>query len=297
MIKSLFFYTIFMLLSGQTFPEIDGMIFIEGGSFKMGNPQEHHYFFKKEKPVHQVQLKSFYIGKYEVTNEAYVEFLNANIEHFTFDSVDRADDSSLGIKFERDIYADVKWEADSTLQLGIKILNDQGSITFQVIEGYENLPVTYVSWYGARAYCEWKFDGGNLPSESQWEYAARNGIFWDRLNFKYAGGNHLDSLGWYWENAGFKIHKVGQKAPNALGIHDLSGNLWEWVADHWHDNYENAPTDGTPWINHGLEKDYNRVLRGGAWLYSMNEATTTNRWSDVPDDRHDYKGFRCVCVK
>lgn len=276
---------------------MEGMIFIEGGIFNMGNPQEHHYFYKNEKPVHQVHLKAFYIGKYEVTNEAYVEFLNANSEHFTIDSVDRADDSSLGIRFEKDIYVDVKKEADSTLQLGIKVLNDQGSITFQVIKGYENLPVTFVSWYGARAYCQWKFDGGNLPSEPQWEYAARNGKFWDQLDFKYAGGNHLDSLGWYWENADFKIHQVGQKAPNALGLYDLSGNLWEWVADHWHDSYENAPDDGTAWISPGLKKDYNRVLRGGAWLYSIGEATTTNRWSDVPDDRHDYKGFRCVCGK
>ncbi len=75
----------------------------------------------------------------------------------------------------------------------------------------------------------------------------------------------------------------------------MSGNVWEWVQDHWHDTYRGAPGDNRAWIDKGVAKDENRVLRGGAWLYHQDQASATNRWSDVPDDRHAYKGFRCVC--
>ncbi|MEL7249519.1 MAG: SUMF1/EgtB/PvdO family nonheme iron enzyme [Bacteroidota bacterium] len=79
----------------------------------------------------------------------------------------------------------------------------------------------------------------------QWEYAARGGKHWQDFDFKYAGSNTLDSVGWYWSNAKFKPHTVGTKHSNKLGIYDMSGNLWEWIEDHRHENYDNAPTDGS----------------------------------------------------
>ena len=279
----------------QNVPLSPDMVLVQGGRYDMGNPIEHHYFYRNEKPVHTVALPNFYIGKYEVSNGEYVQFLNAISAELLLDSVDRADDSSLGVRYKDDIYADVKFQPDSTLQLGIEVLTADGDLIFRVLPGFGAFPVTFVTWYGAKAFCQWKYENGDLPSESQWEYAARNGKYWRNSDFKYSGGDVLDSVGWYWDNGAFKVHEVGQKLPNGLGIYDLSGNLWEWIDDHWHEDYTGAPLDGTSWTEKNLKKDHNRVLRGGAWLYSKGEATTTNRWSDVPDDRHDYKGFRCVC--
>ena len=261
----------------------------------MGNSQEHHYFYRMEKPVHEVYLSDFYIGSHEVTNAEYILFLNEIAGRVKLDTLDRVASSSIGIRVEEDIFIDVMLTPDSTLQSGIMLMENITIPAFQVIPGFENYPVTHVTWYGARAYCQWKYGAGGLPSESQWEYAARSGVFWDQYDFKYAGSNDIDSVAWYWENAKFKAQPVKKKQPNQLGIYDMSGNLWEWIEDHWHDDYVDAPSDGSPWIRANVSKDFNRVLRGGAWLYSEGEATTTNRWSDVPDDRHDYKGFRCQC--
>ena len=88
---------------------------------------------------------------------------------------------------------------------------------------------------------------------------------------------------------------MAQKHPNTLGLFDMSGNLWEWVLDHWHENYNDAPSNGEAWIEKKSKKDMNRVLRGGSWLYHKSAAKVTYRWSDVPDDRHKYKGFKCIC--
>ena len=281
------------LLSQQTTTQED-LLFVEGGSFAMGNPDE-HFSYEMQHPVHRVSLPDFYIERYEVTNQAYVQFLNALASALKVDSLDIVSSASRGIKQEEDIYIDVLRQADSALKSGIVLVQSDNRIRFELIAGKEDLPVTYTTWYGARAYCQWKYPTGSLPSEAQWEYAARGGKYWQDFNYKYAGSNTLDSVGWYWDNAQFKPHHIGAKLPNKLGLYDMSGNLWEWIEDHWHENYNNAPTDGSPWVEKEVKKDFNRVLRGGAWFYSPGAATLTNRWSDVPDARHAYKGFRCVC--
>ncbi|MEL6659839.1 MAG: formylglycine-generating enzyme family protein [Bacteroidota bacterium] len=272
----------------------ENLLFVEGGSFAMGNPDE-HFSYEVQHPVHWVSLSSFYIEKYEVTNQDYVQFLNALASELEMDSLDVVSPASWGIKQEEDICIDVLRQTDSVLKSGIVLSQSDAGIRFELIAGKETFPVTSTTWYGARAYCKWKYPGGSLPSEAQWEYAARGGKHWQEFDYKYAGSNALDSVGWYWSNAKFKPHSVGTKHPNNLGIYDMSGNLWEWIEDHWHANYNNAPTDGSAWVEKEVKKDFNRVLRGGAWFYSRGAATVTNRWSDVPDDRHAYKGFRCVC--
>ena len=222
--------------------------------------------------------------------------MNQLSANFQVDSNDIAFENALGIRYQADIFVDVSTTLDTSSRCGITLQSPKKRVfTFKVIPGHENFPVTYVTWYGAKAYCQWKYKNGSLPSEAQWEYAAKGGRFNRAFNYKYAGSNVLDSVGWFWDNAGFKPHEVGQKKPNQLGIYDMSGNLWEWIEDHWHGNYVHAPKDGRPWVDSVAPKDKNRVLRGGAWLYSQGNAKVTSRWSDVPDDRHHYKGFRCVC--
>jgi formylglycine-generating enzyme required for sulfatase activity len=269
----------------------DGMVRVEGGVFQMGNPQD-HYLYRQQQPVHAVRLKNYYLGKYEVTNEEYIAFLKASAGELRVDRDDRASHLGVGLRRKADVLVDVTLNPYATLEhCGIRAQEVAGgTLRFVLVPGLEKHPVTYVTWY-----CRWKHKRGRLPTEAEWEYAARGGKAWQEDDYRYAGSDSLDAVGWYWDNAGFVPHRVGAKKPTHLGIYDLSGNLWEWVQDHWHDNYDGAPTDGRAWIDPDARKDNNRVLRGGAWLYHEDQARAANRWSDVPDDRHAYKGFRCAC--
>jgi formylglycine-generating enzyme required for sulfatase activity len=280
-----------------SFPEKPNMVFVEGGIFQMGN-FDGHYIYSNERPMHQVRLNSFYIDMYEITNEEFIVFLQAHAHQLQPDSLDKVAGNSIGLRLKTDILADVALIANEGPLLpncGILMKEDASSRQFELIEALRYHPVAYVTWYGARAYCRWKNKKGRLPSEAEWEYAARGGKHWQTHDFLYAGSDSLNQVGWYWNNSGLALHKVGEKKPNQLGIYDMSGNMWEWVEDHWHDNYQNAPDNNRPWVDKFVKKDKTRVLRGGAYLYKKDESRNTSRWGDVPDDRHDYKGFRCVC--
>jgi len=126
-------------------------------------------------------------------------------------------------------------------------------------------PAINVNWNDAAAYCAWlKTLTGKpyrLPSEAEWEYAARGGGI--SKGYEYAGSNDLDAVGWYRGNSAGKTHPVGEKDRNELGLYDMSGNVWEWCQDLWHNDYQGAPKDGKAWLENG-ETD-RRVLRGGAW--------------------------------
>ncbi|MBL7775861.1 MAG: formylglycine-generating enzyme family protein, partial [Saprospiraceae bacterium] len=131
-----------------------------------------------------------------------------------------------------------------------------------------------------------------LPSEAEWEYAARGGPFWQSEVYRYAGSDKIEQVGWYDQNSGRETQEVGRLLPNALGLYDLSGNLWEWCADTWHDNYREAPNDGSAWMNGG---DAERaVLRGGSWNFNDSLCRPGNRlWCDR-NNRNYYIGFRCA---
>jgi formylglycine-generating enzyme required for sulfatase activity len=130
----------------------------------------------------------------------------------------------------------------------------------------DDLPVEQVSWDDVREFIK-KFnekEGTNkyrLPSEAEWEYACRAGT-----HTRYSFGDYESKLGdyaWYDANSGGKAQPVGQKQPNSLGLYDMHGNVWEWVQDNWHNDYNGAPTDGSAWES-GYGAD--RLVRGGSWL-------------------------------
>lgn len=123
-----------------------------------------------------------------------------------------------------------------------------------------------------------------LPTEAEWEYACRDGGK-DEL---YCGGNHIDSLAWYEANGDGRTHPVGQKKPNALGLYDMSGNVWEWVLD-WKGAYP-ANRQENPVGPSGAT----RVRRGGSWQYGAGQARAAWRSSGYPDDRALDIGFRLV---
>lgn len=198
---------------------------IPSGSFWMGSDE-----YDSEKPIHRVDMVvGFSLSETEITNAQYCAFLN-----------------ELGNQVEG---------GETWLNLESSDIVEAKGI-FSPKPGLENHPVRYVSWYGAKAFCTWA--GGRLPSEAEWEYAARGGE-----EFTYAGSNNLDVVGWYDDNSGGSTHAVGQKRANGFGLYDMSGNVWEWVEDPWHNNYEGAPGSGGVWTEGGDTSG--RVLRGGGW--------------------------------
>ena len=153
----------------------------------------------------------------------------------------------------------------------------------------DDLPMESVSWEDAKEFCKKLAQMTNkayrLPSEAEWEYACRAGTTSD-----YAG--ELNDMAWYSENADQKTHPVGQKKPNAFGLYDMHGNVWEWCEDVWHDNYKKAPTDGSAWLSGGDSSL--RVFRGGSWNLKGTYCRSALCFSNPPGTRYDSIGFRVV---
>ena len=173
----------------------------------------------------------------------------------------------------------------------------------------DNLPVEQVNWHDIQEFIS-KLNhqtGKNyrLPTESEWEYACRGGVH--SAHCKYSGGNSLDCIAWYYENAGDttlddktwdfdtlfsnknKTHQVGTKSPNELGIYDMSGNVWEWCSD-WYDDYSSdAPIDPAQ-----HSSDFGRVIRGGSWCNAAASCGVAYRDYNSPDLCGSNLGFRLV---
>ncbi|MFN9733782.1 MAG: SUMF1/EgtB/PvdO family nonheme iron enzyme [Microcystis sp.] len=156
-------------------------------------------------------------------------------------------------------------------------------------------PVERVSWNDAQAFCQKlsQITGKTyrLPTEAEWEYACRAGT-----TTRYYFGDDANQLGdyaWHNGNSQDKTHPVGQKRPNAWGLYDMSGNVWEWCEDNWHDNYIGAPKDGSAWLTN--DNDY-QILRGGSWYLNPNFCRSAFRFYYFRRDYFSFfLGFRVVC--
>jgi formylglycine-generating enzyme required for sulfatase activity len=157
----------------------------------------------------------------------------------------------------------------------------------------DDLPVESVPWDDVQEFinklnAKEGTDKYRLPSEAEWEYACRAGT-----TTRYSFGDSDSNLGeyaWYTDNSGSKTHLVGQKKPNPWGLYDMHGNVWEWVQDTWHSNYNGAPTDGSAWEGAGA----NRVRRGGSWYRNARRCRSADRNSSVQGGRAGSLGFRLV---
>jgi formylglycine-generating enzyme required for sulfatase activity len=157
-----------------------------------------------------------------------------------------------------------------------------------------NTPIVSASWHDALNYCEWLSEmldqKISLPTETQWEYAARGGT--RSKGYKYAGGNSMETSGWFNNNNGYKTHRVATKTANELGLYDMNGNLWEWCLD-WYkkDYYENSPNKNPENTARGKGK---KVLRGGRWKSFTSLCRIAERYFIMPENKHANFGFRVV---
>ena len=245
------------------------MVSIPGGSFIMGTEEKeikrlvkkyNLEWFRNEKPEHQVTVKPFLIGKYPVTQ--------------------------------------AQWKAIASLPKVERDLNPNPSY----FKG-DDLPVETVSWEDAVEFCARLSNHTGreyrLPTEAEWEYSCRSStttsfhfgetITEDLANYNASVIYGLEPKGEYRK----KTTPVGSFYPNAFGLYDMHGNVWEWCEDDWHDNYQGAPTDGTAWISGVSNK---KVIRSGSWNCYPDICRSACRDVGIRDVRVNSFGFRVVCV-
>ena len=152
---------------------------------------------------------------------------------------------------------------------------------------HDDHPIVNVSWDDARAYATWA--GKRLPTEAEWEFAARGGT--KTQGYTYSGSNGVDAVGWDDVNSGSTTHPVAQKRPNELGLYDMTGNVWEWCSD-WYDAHYYAYC---PAVNpSGPVSGTYRVLRGGSWYKDTDFLRSAVRLRFYPEGGDGDYGFRCV---
>jgi formylglycine-generating enzyme required for sulfatase activity len=240
------------------------MVAIPGGRFRMGSTER-----DAEQPVHEVQVAPFFLGKYPVT------------------------------------------QAQWRVVAGLPKVKTDLELDPSRFKGSDR-PVEKVSWWEAVEFCD-RLNGFvearisnktkrtyRLPSEAEWEYACRAGTttpfhFGETITADLANYD-----GNYTYGSGSKGKYRGETTPvgsfgvaNAFGLYDMHGNVWEWCADHWHENYNGAPTDGSAWLT--AEQSAGRLLRGGSWGNYPSYCRSACRYYSVPDVRYNYIGFRVVC--
>lgn len=232
-------------------PDLE-MIEVKGGSFMMGDDASRE---KDEKPAHQVELKYiFYIGRFLVTQQLYQAIMETNPSQR---------------KGARRPVEKVSW-------------NDAHEFINQLNENKA------IQTFLAKEKIVGKF---RLPTEAEWEYAARGGEH--NQGYEYCGSDDLKQVGWYRENSGNETKPVGLLYPNELGLYDMSGNVYEWCEDDWHEDYDkpNRPDDGSAWID-VPDRGATRVVRGGNYFNSSVGCRPAYRFPDPPGIR--YIGFRVV---
>ncbi|MBD0377596.1 MAG: formylglycine-generating enzyme family protein [Flavisolibacter sp.] len=305
-----------------------GMVLIPGGAFSMGGDNEQAS--PDEYPKHQVTVKPFWMDATEVTNAQFAAFVQAT------GYITTAEQKPDWEVLKKELPPGTPKPPDSMLvpaslvftptdgpvnlnnyslwwrwQKGADWKHPEGPGSS--IEGKENYPVVHISWYDAQAYCKWA--GKRLPTEAEWEYAARGGL----RNAVYPWGNEHVNAGkakansWegefpYWneQKDGFlRLAPVRSFAPNGYGLYDMAGDVWEWCSDWYDANYYKTLQSGTAVNPMGPNKSFDpeepyvqkRSLRGGSFLCNDNYCSgyrVSRRMKSSPDTGLEHTGFRCV---
>ena len=220
---------------------VGNMVQVDGGRFQMGGtPEQGSDADSYEKPVHEVTLSDYYMGKYEVRQSEWEAVMGNNPSYF------KGDDLPV---------ENVSWEDCHEF---IGRLNALTGLSFK------------------------------LPTEAQWEYAARGGSL--SKSYKFSGSNDLEEVGWYGSNSGNYTHRVGEKQPNELGLYDMSGNVWEWCEDWYGDYSSDSQSDPIGAVSGSF-----RVYRGGSRNSGARLCRVSYRLYNAPNRRNSFLGFRLVC--
>ena len=227
------------------------MVLVQGGTFQMGTNNGD----SDEKPVHTVYIDDFYIGKYEVTQKQWEEVMGDNPSRFKGEYLMKKGFLGFGAKTEYIVNEDypvypverVRW--NEVVEFCNKLSKKEG------------LSPCYT---GSRKKikCNFSANGYRLPTEAEWEYAAKGGN--KSKGYKYSGSNNVDEVAWYYDNSGSKTHPVGERQPNELGIYDMSGNVCEWCWDWYDENYYKQGANNNP---QGPSSGKYRVSRGSSYYY------------------------------
>ena len=244
----------------------ENMVLIPPGTFEMGSNDTVPF---SEQLVHTVHVEAFYIDTHAVTNLEYQQFLSENPSWQKHRIEDRFHDGDYLLNWDGNNYP----------------------------TGKANHPVTWVSWYSAMAYAMWA--GKRLPTEAEWEYAARGGL----SGKKYPWGDALSTAKANYDRKVGNTTAVGKYSANGYGLYDMAGNVWEWCLDLYDDDFyftspRKNPRSGTnepEWIiDNFIEITAERVLRGGGWSASPQDVCVAYRFRLLPiNTTYDY-GFRCV---
>ena len=238
----------------QTIDTKTDMLLVESGGFY--REYVNWVGFKKR---NFVELSPFYIGKYQVTQKEWQEVMGNNPSYFKGDN--------------RPVECITWYEA-------VKFCNK--------LSEKEGLTPAYTI-NGNNVSCNWTANGYRLPTEAEWEYAARGGN--QSNGYTYSGSNNIGDVAWYKSNSDNQSHDVGTKAANELGIYDMSGNVWEWCWDwYWYGSYSSSPSSNPRGPYYGS----NRVGRGGSWSYYDGYCRVANRDGNSPGDTGNLLGFRLV---
>ena len=230
----------------------------------MGNVTKTPGGFNDEKPVHTVTItRAFLMSRTEITQEQWIGVMGANPS------------ATVG------------------RTLPVEMVNWWDAVSYcnrlSTKEGYNPC----YSGSGSSLVCDFTKNGYRLPTEAEWEYACRGGgdtTDYFSGDIENGGAGHeprLDAAGWYNENSAGKTHNVGLKTPNAFGLYDMHGNVFEWVSD-WLGAYPSAPRTNPT----GPATGVSRVIRGGSWRHGAVNARSAFRISFPPSDRYRYLGFR-----
>lgn len=242
------------------------MIKVEGGTFFMGSDDLDGNADTDEQKKHEVTLNAFEISKFEVTVWEWKQYTKAT-------------------KLKMPKAPKWGWQ--------------------------DKLPMNNITWEEAISYCNWlskkegftpayamngpfytcnfKSNGYRLPTEAEWEFAAKGGKL--SKGFKYSGSNTLDEIAWHKGNSNGVPHVVGSKLQNELGLYDMSGNVWEWCWDWYNKDYYKIEDSKNP---KGPESGEKKSVRGGSWDSQINYVRPANRISTAPEKTHEFYGFRVV---
>jgi formylglycine-generating enzyme len=257
------------------------MIHVPGGTFLMGAAADDSSRNSK-KVQHIVELDTFHIGQYPVTQALYKAVMdNENPSRFIGDDrpvecISWFDAAIFCNKINEILGLQPCYYSDSAFQY----------LYGKTVDGYERTNDGVVFIRPNRK-------GYRLLTEAQWEYAARGGKEGVGQNFEYAGSNKLKEVGWFDTNSHNETKPVGMKVPNILGLYDMSGNVWEWCWDWWDaDYYKDCAKNGTVKNPLGPDNGVYRVLHGGGWLNLARSCRVSYRFNYTPTLRDDFMGFR-----